>query len=178
MARENRREAMLDAAEGLARTRGYHGLSVRDVADAVGVKSAAVFYHFPTKADLGQAVAERYTKRFLDALGDPAASRPRARLFDAFRRSLTRDGKMCLCGVLSAEIVELPPKVAHEARAFMTGVLDWLTASRNDLPAAERGRWAAETLAMAEGAMLLARSVGDDALFEIATAGLRADDRA
>ena len=63
---------ILDAAERAIRDRGYNAVSFRDLAAAVGVKSASVHHHFPTKADLGAAVARRYAERFLDALGDPA----------------------------------------------------------------------------------------------------------
>ena len=39
---------------------GYSGLNFRHLAEVVGIKSASIHYHFPTKADLGAAVAKRY----------------------------------------------------------------------------------------------------------------------
>jgi TetR/AcrR family transcriptional repressor of nem operon len=41
------------------------------LANEVGIKSASVHYHFPTKEDLGAELAKRYTENFLSALGDP-----------------------------------------------------------------------------------------------------------
>ena len=100
----DKRDEILDVAEGLIRTSGFNGFSTRDVADAVGIKAASVHYHFPTKADIGVAVTERYTDRFLEALGDPDRfedARSALTLYvDSFRRALVRDRKLCLCAVL------------------------------------------------------------------------------
>ena len=54
------RERILAAATRLAQARGYGGLNFRDVAEEVGIKAASMYHHFPTKADLGAAVARRY----------------------------------------------------------------------------------------------------------------------
>ena len=96
-------QEILDSAERLVRRRGYNGFSFRDLATEVGIKSASVHYHFPTKADLGAAVAHRYADRFINALGDPndPLAAPHALLegyVDAFRRALVMDRQMCLCG--------------------------------------------------------------------------------
>jgi AcrR family transcriptional regulator len=53
------RETILRAARTRARAHGYGGLNFRDLATDVGIKSASIHYHFPTKADLGAAVAKR-----------------------------------------------------------------------------------------------------------------------
>ena len=68
-ARSPKAEEILDAAETMARTGGYHGFSFREIAKQVGIKAASVHYHFPGKDDLGAAVTRRYTDRFLAALG-------------------------------------------------------------------------------------------------------------
>jgi AcrR family transcriptional regulator len=47
---------------------GYDGFSFRELAADVGVKSASVHHHFPTKAILGAGVARRYTDRFTEAV--------------------------------------------------------------------------------------------------------------
>jgi TetR/AcrR family transcriptional repressor of nem operon len=126
-------EEILNSAERLARRRGYNGFSFRDLAEEVGIKSASVHYHFPTKANLGAAVAQRYTERFIAGLGDPddPGAGPRAlleRYVDAFRRALVRDRQMCLCGMLGAEVESLPPEVASEVRTFFELNVEWLAA--------------------------------------------------
>ncbi len=64
-----RANEILDAAERFARTVGYNGFSFRDIAAEIGIKSASVHYHFPTKGDLGAALARRYADRFFERLG-------------------------------------------------------------------------------------------------------------
>lgn len=167
---------ILDSAERQARRRGYNGFSFRDLAADVGIKSASVHYHFPTKADLGAAVAQRYTERFLAALGDPNAPEvaPRAlleRYVAAFRRALVRDRQMCLCGLLGAEVESLPPEVAAEVRDFFERNVVWLAAVLSRRDGGALGKEAAEAraltiLALLEGALVVARTLKRDVVFD------------
>jgi TetR/AcrR family transcriptional repressor of nem operon len=180
-------EEILNSAERLARRRGYNGFSFRDLAEEVGIKSASVHYHFPTKANLGAAVAQRYTERFIAGLGDPddPGAGPRAlleRYVDAFRRALVRDRQMCLCGMLGAEVESLPPEVASEVRTFFELNVEWLAAvlSRRAGGAPGTGvpedgvpgdrtmaeRQALTILAMLEGALVVARTMRRDEVFD------------
>lgn len=52
------RERILDAALDLTAAKGAEGTSMRELADACGVNVAALYYHFPSKADLLRAVIE------------------------------------------------------------------------------------------------------------------------
>ncbi len=177
---QNKREEILDAAESMMRTVGYNAFSTRDVANSVAIKAASVHYHFPTKSDIGAAVAQRYTKRFIESLGDPgafkdSADKALAHYVDAFRTALVRDGKLCLCAVLGAESGGLPPEVAASARLFFERNLEWLTAALNNhgkrgIPAALNR--AALVLAALEGAMILSKSTADRAVFERVVKGL------
>ena len=49
-------------------TRSYGAFSYQDIADALGIRKASIHYHFASKAELGAAVADRYTRRFATAL--------------------------------------------------------------------------------------------------------------
>lgn len=53
------RERILDAAEGLFAENGYHGSSMREVADVARVQIALVTYHFGTKDVLFNKIVER-----------------------------------------------------------------------------------------------------------------------
>ncbi|MEL7099295.1 MAG: TetR/AcrR family transcriptional regulator [Pseudomonadota bacterium] len=153
-------------AERLIRTNGYSGFSFREVANEVGIKSASVHYHFPTKPDLAAAVARRYRERFADALEDAerhGAGRVQA-WRDLFHKALKQDGLMCLCGILAAEGDSLPADVATEAHAF----LEFGIASLDEV-APGRG---VQILSQLEGAMLIARSAGNPSVFVAATGEL------
>ena len=55
----NTRTAILSAAERLFVEKGYHAISMREIADAVGMTKAALYYHFRDKEQLFVAILER-----------------------------------------------------------------------------------------------------------------------
>lgn len=174
-------EAILDAAERMIRTGGYNGFSFREVAKAVGIKAASVHYHYPGKAELGAAVAQRYTDRFIDALGDPETpgidGRAQLRRFvGAYRASLTEDRLMCLCGMFGAEVEALPGSVAEETRRFFERNIEWLVhvlrRHSAQASAALLRRRARHVVATLEGALILSRTLGGSEPFDDATGSL------
>jgi AcrR family transcriptional regulator len=70
---------ILDAAEELFAERGYHGATLRDVADAVGLRIPSLYNHFASKDALYEAVLARGigpVVALLSALAEaPAAER-------------------------------------------------------------------------------------------------------
>jgi TetR/AcrR family transcriptional repressor of nem operon len=78
--------AILDVAERLAQTRGYNGLSYADIAAQLGVTKASLHYHFPSKAQPGCALIERYRVFFAAALDtiDQQANGPGAHAGGAY----------------------------------------------------------------------------------------------
>ena len=162
----DRRDLIMDVAERLIRTHGYNGFSFREIAAEVGVKSASVHYHFPTKAELAAAVARRYRETFEAKVlaAEASGATPVAVWRDLFRGALLEDGLMCLCGILAVEGDTLPAPVAGEARAFLDYGIRSI-AEAPDLSDADGAR----VLAQLEGAMLLARSFGDPEIFDRAT---------
>src|SRR5829696_8614182 len=59
---------ILDSAERLVQRRGFNGFSYADVAAELGITKPSLHYHFSGKAELGQALVERYGARFAAAL--------------------------------------------------------------------------------------------------------------
>jgi TetR/AcrR family transcriptional regulator, transcriptional repressor for nem operon len=169
-----KRDEILDAAEAMIRNVGFNGFSTRDVASAVGIKSASVHYHFPTKADMGAAVTERYTDRFLNELGDPARFKDDARevvayYVNTFRNTLIRDDKLCLCAVLGAEIGGLPLEVGGHTRVFFDRNLTWLETAlggSSKVSASETSAFAVHILAALEGGMILSKALDNETVFE------------
>jgi TetR/AcrR family transcriptional repressor of nem operon len=161
-------DAILDAAEERIRRAGYSGFSFREIAADVGVKSASVHYHFPTKAMLAAAVARRYTDRFFEAvdrqvaLGDDIVQAWR----QVFRVALHSDGKMCLCGALGATSKDLASEVRDEVKRFFLLGIEMLVKGGLSRDAALR------VLATLEGAMLTANVLEDPSTFENGTSAL------
>jgi TetR/AcrR family transcriptional repressor of nem operon len=165
------RDQILDAAEARARAGGYYGFSFRDVAEDVGIKSASVHYHFPTKADLAEALVRRYAARARERLGDPANVTPEQavqRTAGLFRDALKKEDRMCLCGLFGAERDALPPNVAAATAEFFRLILDYLATSFGPR---WKGEPPASVLARMEGALIVARSLKKPELFETAIRG-------
>ena len=165
-------QRLMDLAEAHIRHAGYRSFSFRDLAAELGIKSASVHHHFPTKATLASAVVRRYGDRFLasvaprpDETGEEAISAYRS----AFRKALERDGRMCLCGVLGAEAGALTPEVVEEIRSFFRRCIDDLT-QRIGGPEAEARAF--HVMATLEGGMMLARAYRDIGAFDQAVASL------
>ena len=71
-----RRLELVDLAQRLFLERGYEKTTVSDVIDAAGVSKGAFYHHFRAKEDLLEAIAERFARQSLEAVGavraDPA----------------------------------------------------------------------------------------------------------
>jgi TetR/AcrR family transcriptional repressor of nem operon len=124
-------DRILDVAERLVQTRGYHAFSYADVSEAVGIRKAGVHYHFPSKDDLGRAVAARYRARFAEVLARLDATRkgPGAKLraYAGLYEAVLADGlRACLCGMLAADFLTLPGPVRAEVADFFADQEAWL----------------------------------------------------
>src|SRR5271167_4450567 len=181
--------AILDVAERLAQTRGYNGFSYADIAAELGVTKASLHYHFPSKAELGRALIERYRVVFGAALTaiDQQTKDPHEKLkqYVGLYNSVLSNERMCLCGMLAAEYATLPAPMRRGLTLFFDANERWLTAVLEAglragtflfrEPANERAR---VLLGALEGAMLVARSYGNPRRFQVAAAHLLTDLRA
>ncbi len=179
---ENAREAILAAAKRTAQAHGYSGLNFRDLAEAVGIKSASVHYHFPSKADLGAAVARRYWEDAAAVLAKLSAdgADPLQCLEEypsTFRRSLENDNRLCLGSFMAAEHDDLPEAVKLEVQRFADVNVAWLGSAlvaAGIVGVKDREPRARAIFAAVAGAQLVARSHRDLALFDAIIADYRA----
>ncbi|QIA01489.1 MULTISPECIES: TetR/AcrR family transcriptional regulator [Pseudomonas] len=162
-------------ARKMVQTRGYNGLSFRELAKEVGIKSASIHYHFPTKGDLGAALAKRYTEDGLQYLDGLRSHSEDLNVWmkgytDVFRMALVNDNRMCLCGIMSAEYDDLPPEVRTEVDGFTELNVRWLTevlsVCRPQLSLEERQQQALAIYAAVEGAQLIARGRDDISVYD------------
>ena len=172
-------ERILDVAERLVQTRGFNGFSYADVAAELGVTKPSLHYHFPSKAVLGEALIIRYAQRFGAALGamegDAGSARRRLRRYaDLYADVLDRQ-RMCLCGMLAADLETLPQAMRAAVLRFFDTNESWLTGvlaegrSRGELRFRGPARAQAQALiGTLEGAMLVARPYGDLTRFDAA----------
>lgn len=77
---------LLQVAAHLFREKGYLATSVRDIAQAANMKSGSIYYHYPSKDALLEAVMERAIGAFNDAVGSAlVALAPNHTFEDRFR---------------------------------------------------------------------------------------------
>ena len=172
--KSNSRENILEAAKKVAQARGYGGLNFRDLAQEVGIRSASIYHHFPSKAELGAAVARRYwedSAAELEAMWTETLDPLRClhQYPQIFRKSLENNNRLCLGSYMAAEYDDLPEAVKTEVQLYADVQVAWLSkvlaaatgaSSENSEPRA-RAIYAAVA-----GAQLLARSRSDIALFD------------
>ncbi len=170
----NSRESILAAARRTAQAHGYNGLNFRDLAAEVGIKAASIYHYFPSKADLGAAVAKRYwedTAAGLEAmLAESSGPLHALRQYpETFRWALERDNRMCLCSFMAAEVDDLPDPVKKEVRSFADVNVAWLSkvlSAAGIVSTEESDKRARAIFAAIAGAQLMARSRSDIALYD------------
>jgi TetR/AcrR family transcriptional regulator, transcriptional repressor for nem operon len=181
----NTRSRILDAGERLVQVRGFNGFSYADVANELSLTKASLHYHFPSKAELGEALIARYGERFAQALAaiDANVTLPPAKLdaYGSLYTEVLRQERMCLCGMLAAEYQTLPDPIRNAVVAFLDNNEAWLAlvleqgrqdgSMRFNNTAADTARSIVSGL---EGAMLVARPYGAIERFETAAAQLLA----
>ena len=168
------KEAILAAARRTAQAHGYSGLNFRDLADQVGIKAASIYHHFPSKADLGAAVARRYWEDTAAGLESMLAETPDPvrclqQYPDIFRKSLESDNRMCLCSFMAAEHDDLPEAVKQEVQTFADVNVAWLSrilTAAAMVSAGESEQRARAIFAAIAGAQLIARSRSDISLYD------------
>ena len=126
------REQIMDRANDLLLQRGYNGFSYRDIAEPMGVKNAAIHYHFPSKADLAAALVEMYHQELRDTtyrfmVHGGSARKQLEGLFAFTQRQYDQGRSLCPGGALSADFEELPDKVRDASRRLGEDTRAWLT---------------------------------------------------
>jgi TetR/AcrR family transcriptional repressor of nem operon len=123
-------EEILNAAEDLLQRRGYNAFSYHHIAVQLGVRNAAIHYHFPAKEDLGVALVRRYQERFRGWVGKTDATACAwARLqayFQTYLDFLQADCKCCPGGVLGTEFHAIPETMREHARVLARDIHEWL----------------------------------------------------
>jgi TetR/AcrR family transcriptional regulator len=119
------RARILRAAEPLIAARGFHGTSMRDVADASSLPLATVVYHFARKETLHRTVLETIADELMAALatGSGEEATIEAAMRALVRWSLRRPKRVRL---LLRELLDNPARVSHAASLPLAPVLELL----------------------------------------------------
>jgi len=168
----DRKEQILEIATELIQTRGYSAFSYQDLSDRLGITKASIHHHFPSKAALGRAVAERYFVDVTTALGEVkrASDDPWDQLDGYVGQILaiikTRD-RICAAGAVHSEFNVVPESMSDEMCRLAKHIIAWITdvleagrrAGVMEFPGEPEAE-AALVFAAAQGAMQFGRAHG------------------
>ncbi len=127
----DRKEQILDVAGELLQTRSFSAFSYQDISDRIGISKASIHHHFPTKEDLGKALATRYRTAQKSALEEISRKyqRPWAQL-DAYivmTAEIIKSGnKICPLGSLQAEHNIISRDMQEEINSLCSFTQSWL----------------------------------------------------
>jgi AcrR family transcriptional regulator len=134
--REQTKNKIIQAALEFFVRQGYHGTSIHDITQKVGITKAAFYSHFDSKGQLLLRIINEYESRYIDQLirvvteydGDPIAKLHRAISFSA--KFAVKNLDLCLfldylTAELNADVDFLPAlkKVHDKYRQFLRGII-------------------------------------------------------
>jgi len=168
----NSKRTILNMAEDLLQYKGFNGFSYAHIASELGVKNAAIHYHFPTKEVMGCAVIKRYRDRFQlwinnTRVQDLAPEKKLDWFFGIYTDGRVDEGKVCLVGSMEVEFHTLPEALQGEVEALHQELLDWLQGTLEEGRKSgvfrfhgESANKAALILSSLQGALQMARALG------------------
>ncbi|WP_345762820.1 TetR/AcrR family transcriptional regulator [Diaminobutyricibacter sp. McL0608] len=135
LATTDTRGRILEASLGLFAERGFAGTSIRDIAGAVGIQTATLYGHFPSKehilAELTLAGHDGHRRAMADAVAAAGAD-PAAQLAALVRAHVIFHAEFAMLATVSnAELPALSPElvadsiaVRSESERLLTGIID------------------------------------------------------
>jgi TetR/AcrR family transcriptional repressor of nem operon len=168
------RDKIIALAQEAIATRGYSAFSFRELAAELGIKSASIHYHFPTKTHLGLEVASSYRARLERALTRIAVnSQGTKQALDGFiaifRQEAAASQRMTVCTMLGAEIKTLPVEIQQEMAQFYQLNIGWLSQQfvSSGCSSAQAHAKACQLFALLQGALMGAKAQQNPEYFDV-----------
>ncbi len=169
----HRKNQIVEIAMDLVQTRGYSAFSYQDLSDRLGITKASIHHHFPSKQDLGMAIAEKYNADVKATLAKAKRKTddPWIQLEGYVQLVLgimkTRD-RICAAGSVQSEINVVPEAMGKSMCSLAQYVVGWISTviknGRNlgvmDFPGTPDNQ-AAMIFSTAQGAMQYGRANGE-----------------
>lgn len=135
----NTREALLEAALDLLQRVGFSSFSFRTLGEVVGISSASIHYHYPTKADLGVALVEWLREKNKPEIEALCQQFPNMRdrflgLAEHMAAHTCVSGKSCPINILLSEYATLPENLQKVVKTWVDDIIrnlaSWLEEGR------------------------------------------------
>jgi TetR/AcrR family transcriptional regulator, transcriptional repressor for nem operon len=122
---EDTKTKILDVAQDLIQRLGVNAMSYHDISEAVGIRKASIHHHFPSKDNLLKELLIRYSRQFdqvVDQIfkADLSPNTKIRRYMELFENTLEEGNhdKVCLCGILGAELTTIGSPSARLVKKF------------------------------------------------------------
>lgn len=164
---------IVEVAQEYLQKVGFHAFSYRDIAERIGIRTASIHYHFPTKEHLACAIVTRVRIAAAQALaeidGSGAPPTERLRRFCGMFLQTWGDGdRLCPMCMLAMGQEAIPAAARDGVMQFWSDAEAWVAAvvargqQTGEFSAALVPSAVARTFVAAlEGAMVAARVFGD-----------------
>ncbi|MCG8390708.1 MAG: TetR/AcrR family transcriptional regulator [Cytophagales bacterium] len=173
------KEKILDLAEHYIQHNGYNGFSYHDISSVLGIKNAAVHYHFPKKEELANEVIKKAQVQFENIVEkaevyDVTYTDKVRRFLTIYDNNLRKENRVCLIGSFATNLDALPPGLNAPLAALVAAIKSWLTmVLAQGREAGEfhfrgsPGQRAALICSGMAGALQLAKILGNEEYYEI-----------
>ncbi len=123
------KEKILTLTDEFIRERGFNAFSFYDLSKVLGIKTASIHYHFPTKIDLGVELLKSHTQKTKE-LREKVKDRSPEKKLEAFLSIYTKikaDHKVCIVGSLATDLHSIDAKMGNEVKILAAEILSWVT---------------------------------------------------
>ena len=128
------REIIIQLGDKLLRKKGYNAFSYADISKELGIKNAAIHYHFPTKPDLIMAIINLHNERFQNFKKDisrKSSLEKISKFLDTYSKIQTEE-KICIVGALATDWDTIDKHSQKHLQEVADDILQWLTAVLNE----------------------------------------------
>ncbi|MFV1983763.1 MAG: TetR/AcrR family transcriptional regulator [Thiohalomonadales bacterium] len=127
------KDKILEFTSIVLQERGYNGFSYSHISKQLGIRNAAIHYHFPTKADLGVAMIQCYQSQFGSwlAYNELQYTHQYEKLFEAYiaisRSFIKKQNAICPLAVLEANYSVFPENMQKLTQILSKDIRSWFT---------------------------------------------------
>jgi AcrR family transcriptional regulator len=127
------KDKIINIASMILQDRGYNGFSYSDISKQLGIRNAAIHYHFPTKSDLGAAMIERYQSQFGSWMShnEQKYANQYEKLLESYiaipRSFINKEHTVCPLAVLESNYTIFPEAMQVLTKSLSKDIRTWLT---------------------------------------------------
>ena len=128
----NTKQKILQLGEKLLKEKGINAFSYHDISSALGVKNAAIHYHYGSKEDLLLAIIEDSRMRF-GRMAKRVATTDQANVWhgleafiDIYISNIENNRQICLFGSLGSDFFTISHRGQEDLKKFSERILTWL----------------------------------------------------